>query len=280
MPTVSHADLTLSAWSDLSDEAAARTAAAIARSTGARLAGIGPHRYAGRAGRVAYFDRDGIRYALVPGGTVQLGHDVDRFVPSARQLADFTRAVSEYDLTGPLNQFVAEATSPPRQVRFPARLVAVRSEEVNVLLATDDETDLGDSDGEYDHAWLIAGLDRRGLRPPTPDEWEYACAAGATSLFRWGDEYPEGEPYGDVPLIQEPNLFGLVIGDDPYRAEFTTDPAVLCGGDGGEALCGGYGNFLTWLALATAYRDPNLTDTVYDGSLTGETPVRPVLQIP
>jgi hypothetical protein len=117
---VSHVDLTLSAWLDLSDEAAGRTAAAIARSTDARLAGIGPHAYAGRTGRVAFFDRDGVRYALVPGGTVQLGHDADRFVPSARQLADFAEAVAEYDLTGPLNRFVAEATSPPRHVFLPA----------------------------------------------------------------------------------------------------------------------------------------------------------------
>lgn len=81
---VSRADLTLSGWLDLSDEAAGRTAAAIARSTGARLAGVGADGYAGRTGRAAFFDRDGIRYALVPGGTVQLGHDADRFVPSAR----------------------------------------------------------------------------------------------------------------------------------------------------------------------------------------------------
>lgn len=179
-----------------------------------------------------------------------------------------------------MNRFVAAATSPRRQVCLPARLVAVRSEDTDALLAADDEADVDDSDGEYDHAWLMAGLERRGLRPPTPDEWEYACGGGATSLFRWGDEYPEGEPYGEVPLIQEPNLFGLVIGDDPYRAEFTTDPAALRGGDGGSALCGGYGSFLAWLALATAYRDPDLAATVLDGGLTGETPVRPVLPIP
>ncbi|MEH0827446.1 MULTISPECIES: hypothetical protein [unclassified Micromonospora] len=137
----------------------------------------------------------------------------------------------------------------------------------------------GDDDEEYGHAWLIAGLARRGVRPPTPDEWEYACGARVTTLFRWGDEYPDGAPYGEAPLIKEPNLLGLVIGDDPYRAEATTDPAVLCGGDGGAALCGGYGPFLAWLTLATAYRDPELAEAVHDGDLMEETPVRPVLQL-
>ncbi|MEU6074098.1 hypothetical protein [Micromonospora sp. NPDC047074] len=158
---MSHADLTLSAWLDLSDGAAARTAADIARSTEAHFAGTGLQSYVGRTVRVGFFDRD-----------------------------------------------------------------------------------------------------------------------RATSLFRRGDEYPEGEPYGEVPLIREPNLFGLVIGDDPYRAESTTDPAVLCGGDGGEAMCGGYGSFLSWLTLATAYRNPDLAEAVHDGGLAGETPVRPVPHIP
>ncbi|WP_431930727.1 hypothetical protein [Micromonospora sp. RP3T] len=191
---MSYAELTLSGWWDLSDEDARRTAAAIARGVDARLVGVGSHAYAGRSGRVAFFERDGLRYALVPGGTVRLGFDADRFT---------------------------------------------------------------------------AG-----------DEWEHSCAAGATGLFRWGDEYPETGPYGELPLIREPNLFGLVIGDDPYRAEFTTDPVVLCGGDGGSALCGGYGSFLSWLTLAAAYRDPDLAEALHEGGLIGETPVRPVLAIP
>lgn len=225
---------------------------------------------------MAFFDRDGIRYALVPGDTVQLGHDSDRFVPSVRQRADFDTAAAMYDLTMPLERFVAETTSPPRQVTLPARLVAVRSQESDVLLALGDEN----GDIEDDHAQLLAALERRDLRPPTPDEWEYCCGAAAATLFRWGDDYPDGQPYGEVPLIQEPNFFGLVIGDDPYRAEFTTDSSVLCGGDGGSALCGGSGSFLSWLTLATAYRDPNLAEAIYEGGLTGEVPLRSVLPVP
>lgn len=261
---MSHADLTLDAWLALTDEAATRTAGAICRETGCRLAGVAPHTYAGRAGRVAFLERDGVRFALVPGGTVTLGFDAGRFVPTARQAADFAAAADEWDLLGPPAEFVAQVTSPVRRATLPARLVAVRSAPA--------------ADAE-DHAGVLAGLARGGLRPPTPDEWEHACGAGAETLFRWGDDYPEGEPYGDVPLLREPNRFGLVIGDDPYRAEFTTDPAVLCGGDGGSALCGGAGDFLSWLTLATSYRDPQLAETVEKGGLTDETPVRPVIAL-
>ncbi|PTA46807.1 hypothetical protein [Micromonospora sp. RP3T] len=272
---MSYAELTLSAWWSLSDEDARRTAAAIARGVDARLVGVGSHAYAGRSGRVAFFERDGLRYALVPGGAVRLGFDADRFTAGDRLRADFATAAAEYDLPGPVDRFLSAVTSPPRRASLPARLVAVRSVDADELLATDDEADEVD-----DHAGLTAGLHRRGLRPPTPDEWEHSCAAGATGLFRWGDEYPETGPYGELPLIREPNLFGLVIGDDPYRAEFTTDPVVLCGGDGGSALCGGYGSFLSWLTLATAYRDPDLAEALHEGGLIGETPVRPVLAIP
>jgi hypothetical protein len=51
------------------------------------------------------------------------------------------------------------------------------------------------------------------------------------------------------------NAFGLAIGQDPYRDERTADPLVICGGDGGGMLCGANGEFVSWLTLATAYRD-------------------------
>ncbi|AGL18615.1 hypothetical protein [Actinoplanes sp. N902-109] len=270
---MSHVDLTLDGWLALSDARAVAVAGAVARDVGAALVSVNAHDYAGRSGRVALFERDGIRYALVPGGTVELGYDPARFVPTSGQRRDFAEAVAEYSVPEPIHRFLAEQMSPTRRATLPARLVAVRSVAADSLLTAE-------HDGTDDHESVMARLEWRGLRPPTPDEWEYDCGAGATTLFRWGDEYPDGEPYGDVPLIQDPTFFGLVIGDDPYRAEFTTDPAVLCGGDGGSALCGGAGGFLSWITLATAYRDPTLAETVYEGGLVGETPVRPVLPVP
>ncbi|MBB2943637.1 hypothetical protein FB565_003366 [Actinoplanes lutulentus] len=270
---MTHADLTVAAWQGLSDEAAARTAAAIARETGSRFEQIKLHGYAGRRARTASFDRDGTRLVLVPGGTVRLGFDPAGWTPSARQLAGFEQAAAEWNLDGPIHRHIGETTSPSREVTLPALLVAAGA------AAADDLVELTEDDDDQDHAWLINGLRAQGLRLPSPDEWEHACAAGATTLYRWGDDNPDGEPYGKVPLIQEPNLFGLVIAHDPYAAEFTADPAVFCGGDGGSALCGGYGDFLSWLTLATAYREPELGEAVYDGGLVGETPARPVLEI-
>ena len=95
------------------------------------------------------------------------------------------------------------------------------------------------------------------VRPTTPDEWEYACGAGARTLFRWGEDTPDdGYPFNHpAGPHQEPNRWGLMIGQDPYRHEWTTEPKIVCGGDGGAATCGGSGFFLGWLTLATAYRD-------------------------
>ena len=43
----------------------------------------------------------------------------------------------------------------------------------------------------------VAALADRGLRPTTPDEWEYACGAGSWTLFRWGDDCPDTDhPHG------------------------------------------------------------------------------------
>ena len=141
-------------------------------------------------------------------------------------------------------------------------------------------------------------LERRlsgtGMRLLTCDEWEHACGAGATTLFRWGDDSPSdfyptdtcaedralktawalsgGKLAYETPpprwdLHEQPNLFGLRIAKNPYELEVVADGPQVLGGDGGCNICGGAGFFLGWLPLASAFRNP------YDS------PIKPVENI-
>ncbi len=129
-----------------------------------------------------------------------------------------------------------------------------------------------------------AALAAHGLRMPGADEWEHACGAGASTLFRWGDHCPlDRIPYGDTTGPQHrPNAFGLRIAYDVHSAELSDDTTAVHGGDGGEAVCGGYGSLLAWLPLATANRNPSMAEFVYgpDGEdLCEDFSVRPVLPL-
>lgn len=244
----------------------------------------------GRVWRRAYFTLGDRRYALVPGGTARLGFDVAAFTPTPAQAASHANGAADYGFTADVHEFLrgmGEFTpgslSPPREVYVPSLLVAVEAVEVDELVDLGDSDDL-DEDAETDETegfarQVSAALAVFGARAITPDEWEYACGAGAGTLFRWGDGYPESDdPLGapDGPQ-HEPNRFGLVIARDPYESELTSDPDVLVGGDGGEATCGGYGSFLAWLPLASAYRltpQDDLRDEYLDGAK-----VRPVIDV-
>jgi hypothetical protein len=234
---VGFAELTLEMWSGLDEWQARRIAAALADRHGLDGAEVARVSFGDQTGRCALFSRDGMRFALVPGGAAILGCDPDRFKPSADQADDYAESAAEYGLPG-LPEFLAASTSPPRATHLPAMLVGLDPYAAPSLRAAP------------------GALAAYGLRVATPDEWEYACGAGARTLFRWGDETPgDGYP-GDYPAGPHrlPNLFGLRIGQDPYRIEHTTDPAVRCGGDGGAAEADRRGFFLGWLTLATAYR--------------------------
>ncbi|MEV0610964.1 hypothetical protein AB0I61_31880 [Polymorphospora rubra] len=270
--------------------------------------------YAGRPHRAALFDRNGMRFALVPAGRPDLGYDASRFQPTAGQADSYAESAAEFELP-PLLEYVDAMTSPQRPAEIPAMLVAGEAFDPCVVpLAADGPRVLevvasagtrsgtlqvyGSGSGlkvEFDqngkvrraratrrvsyHEALTALADM-GLRTTSPDEWEWACGAGATTLFRWGDQsVDDGYPYHyKTGPHRETNLWGLAIAQDPYKHEATTERTIVCGGDGGGTTCGGDGFFLGWLTLATAYRDNEFGQWLAsDDGYASEILTRPVI---
>jgi hypothetical protein len=216
--------------------------------------------------------------------------------------------------------FVNAQTSAPRLVYVATTLVEVESREIGLEPVGPDDPAYGElrrqlrgegptrmeyASGHLDGCYIMernadgtcrawrrplttsaeveTALAAQGLRLPTCDEWERACGAGATTLFRWSDDTPAdfypGEAsaedrrqrrawalsggrlaYSRPPVVwdihERPNLFGLRIAMNPYRVDLVADGPRALGGDGGCNICGGVGFFLGWLPLATAFREP------------------------
>ncbi|MFD9292083.1 hypothetical protein ACFWBV_28140 [Streptomyces sp. NPDC060030] len=267
---MSLADLTLARWRALDTAAATRFAEEAARRVGGRLLRVEAAPHLGGTLHRAVIERAGERYALIPGGEVAIGFDVDAWQPAPEQLVSYR----EESLAGGFGfdedprVHLAQVMTPPRTAALPAVLMAVEPRELPELPAL-----------------VPALLAEQGLRVPEPDEWEHACGAGAGTLFRWGDGFPAGvAPYGagDGPH-RPPNAFGLHIAFDVYdTAEMTSDPGSVYGGDGGEAVCGGYGTLLEWLPLATANRNPSTAEFLYGPEGEGmfeDFGVRPVIDL-
>lgn len=253
-----YADLRVDQWNDLSEEVAGRLAREIAARHDLTVVGLRDTGYAGRSHRVALFDRGGLRFALVPGGRPTLGYDAARFRPAAGQEASYADSAEEYGLP-PLTEHVDAMTSPVRDVDLPAMLVAVQAWDPGEIPLSPDDPRAVD---EVDYDGAMAALAALGLRTTSPDEWEWACGAGAATLFRWGDDSPDdGYPVEHrTGAHRTPNLWGLAIGQDSYRYEVTTEPTVVCGGDGGVVTCS-----------AAATRSPP-TARCRRGSACGRTP--------
>ncbi|MFK0043718.1 hypothetical protein ACIQU4_06375 [Streptomyces sp. NPDC090741] len=265
---MSLADLTLAHWRSLDRAAAGRVAHEAAAQAGGRVVLLDTVDHLGGPLHRVRIEREGQEFALVPGGPVRLGFDLDAWVPTAAQLADHEESRAEgYGYELGLKDYLAEVLGPVRTAAL-----------ATVLMAVEDETLAERPDATAD------ALAARGLRLPSADEWEHACGAGAGTLFRWGNECPLDEPSygGDGGLRHGPNAFGLHIAYDSYGAELSGDPTAVHGGDGGEAVCGGYGDLLAWLPLATANRNPSMAEFVYgpDGEgMYEEFSTRPVFSL-
>ncbi|WP_329376150.1 hypothetical protein OG625_01540 [Streptomyces sp. NBC_01351] len=265
---MSLAELTLDQWRSADLPTARRIAQQAAELVAGRVVSVETVEHLGGPMHQVRIERAGTELALIPGGTVALGFDLDSWRPTPEQTADYAQSLKQGFGYGPdLRAHLAEVLSPHRSATLAAVLMAVEAEALTELPAD-----------------MPAVLAARGLRMPTADEWEHACGAGAATLFRWGDDCPlDRIPYDHLTGPHSGlSAFGLRIAHDTYSMELTSDVTAVHGGDGGESACGGYGNLLAWLPLATANRNPFMAEFVYgpDGEdLCEDFSTRPVLQL-
>ncbi|MFD7282336.1 hypothetical protein ACFV80_36260 [Streptomyces sp. NPDC059862] len=265
---MSLADLTLAQWRSFELPTARQIAQEAADLVNGRVTLVETTEHLGAPLHRVRIERDGQEFALIPGGRVPLGFDLDNWQPTQEQSADYAESLEQGFGYGPdLRSHLAQVLSSRRSVDLATVLMAVEDENL-----TEPPAD------------MPAALAARGLRMPSSDEWEHACGAGAETLFRWGNECPiDRIPYGDpTGPHNQLNAFGLHIAYDTYRTELTSEATAIHGGDGGESVCGGYGRMLAWLPLATANRNPSMVEFVYgpDGEDLYETfSTRPVLTL-
>jgi hypothetical protein len=265
---MSLADLSLGHWLSIDLPTARRIAQKAAVLVEGRMTSVETIEHLGAPLHRVRIERNGEEFALIPGGTVALGFDLDTWQPTPEQTADYAESLDQGFGYGPdLRAHLAQVLSPRRSVTLDTVLMAVEDKHLTELPAD-----------------MPAALAARGVRMPSSDEWEHACGAGAATLFRWGNDCPlDRIPYGDrTGPHNELSAFGLRIAYDTYSTELTSDVTAVHGGDGGESVCGGYGRLLAWLPLATANRNPSMAEFVYspDGEdLYEEFSTRPVLTL-
>ena len=190
----------------------------------------------------------GVTLALVPGGEVTLGWDGSELSLDADRRASWiAEAEVEEDS---FEAFLRMYLGPRRTVTLAPFLVETT--------ASPTEEFVRDKDADVEtHVRSVIASD--GFRLLTNDEWEAAARAGTSTVFAWGDEWPDGAPYfTDTTWTRhrEPNALGLVLGDDPYAPEIVDELEWLRHGDGGTAVCGGRPSPEAWYSFALAFQYP------------------------
>jgi hypothetical protein len=239
------------------------------------FAGVEHHALGDQKRQVAFFTWGGARFALLPGGEVTLGYDRGRpFVPPEEALAEWQRnAAAPADIEW--DDFLERCLTPLRRVTFDPFLLEVEAaaygqvrvpeggpvqgagtvlRRVRTVLVGGERFDVYRRQLTFDE--LCAELAEDGFRPPTSDEWEYACSGGSRALWRWGDQLGPPSAPGEEPPWDRPNAFGLRIAFNSYESELCGPPPVWRGGDGGVSVCGGEGLLAWQIVLASAYHEP------------------------
>ena len=112
---------------------------------------------------------------------------------------------------------------------------------------------------------LRDAIEKSGFGLPTNDEWEAAMRAGVSTLFAWGNSWPDGagplsaDPYRGSRTFNahsKPNALGIVPRTNPYETEVVAEHNWLRGGDGGGAVCGGRPIPEAWYSFALAFQLP------------------------
>jgi hypothetical protein len=259
--------LQLQTW----DQFTSRESTAVARALARCLPGawqfetVATHSCGELRREVALFRwRDGARFALVPGGEVTLGHDPARPLgPQLQERRDWVATDGGLDWP---DEFASDEEedryyeNETRQEYFHwsdffawlERLPGPRTVVLAPFLIETEPRSCEDIGADLTFQALSETISAEGLRLPSSDEWEHACAGGARTVWRWGDVCPDHSPEEDGPdlLHCQPNAFGLRY--HAYRAELVAEPGVRRNTDGGVAFCGGHGFPCAWLALASA----------------------------
>ncbi|MDR1322693.1 MAG: formylglycine-generating enzyme family protein [Gracilibacteraceae bacterium] len=253
----------------------------------------------------AIFTCAGKEFVFVPGDTVTLGWDSFTEGMDERTNAAMARALAEFEITD-IEGFIAESTSPVRQVTIAPMLAEREVGVVGWREVAPDSPELAPLKSEIEQnrkyitpdrgfeihetlrvshidgrqVWeiydpislreLIEKTHASGFALPTEDEWEYLCACGKRTLFRWGDSFdfdmkllhfsrdkPADAPYS----LKLPNGFGLSIAYDPYKMEVMENSEYfLKGGDGGCNICGGAGMVFGYFPVSAFFRSTSLSD--------------------
>jgi hypothetical protein len=191
-------------------------------------------------GGVAVYARRHERYALVPGGWATLGEDA---ASVAAQMSEAQRA--SYAYSQQMFRNLPSLTAYLESILLPRRRVYIEPFLMEITASP-----LPDWEEQR------AQDEPAGFALPSVDQWEYACRAGAQTLWRWGSEVPldayptQSSSFG---AHLEPNSFGLRMTLSPWSFEVCRDERLVLGGNGGTTIFEGAGYLLAWLPLASAF---------------------------